>query len=85
MINEAKVLLIVMVTPAAKMTPPVEPAFNVRLFALLQLRLLAIVILPTPPPAIPELVVNTLTLILARAVCKVVILILDADAPLVGV
>ena len=38
-------LLIVMVTPAAKMTPPVEPAFNVRLFALLQLRLLAIVIL----------------------------------------
>ena len=86
MISEAEAELpMVMVTPLAAITPPPEPAIKVRLFELLQLKLLAMVILPTPEPAIPELVVNTLTLLLASASCKVVTLIMDVAAPLSGV
>ena len=86
MISEAAAELpIVMVTPLAALTPPPEPAVKVRLFPLLQLRLLAMVILPAAVPAVPELVVSTVTLLFARAFCKSLTVMMDAFTPLDGV
>ena len=85
-ISEAAAELpIVMVTPLTVLTPPPEPAVNVRLFPLFQLRLLAMVILPAAVPAVPELVVSTVTLLLAKFVCNVSILMMEVLAPLAGV
>ena len=85
MISEAEALPMVMVTPPAAMTPPAVPAVNVRLLALLQLRLVMMVMLPTPLPAVPELVVRTVTLLFPKLVTKSTSLILDVLAPESGV
>ena len=74
-----------MVMLTALETPPPDPAVNVRLLPLLQLRAALIVILPTIPVPVPVLLVNTITLLLNKFDCRVAKLMLDVVAPVVGV